>query len=83
MKWTEYHADSNPKAQKSTPKGALDARQAVGKDEVGSSNLPSSSRKALKTLSFQGFFICLDFHYSQQAKFGKVLGRKAFPITFL
>ena len=43
--WSEYHAESEPKAQKSTQKGALDDLQAVGKDEVGSSNLPSSSRK--------------------------------------
>ena len=34
------------RAQKSTLSGASDLPTAVGKDEVGSSNLPSSSRKA-------------------------------------
>ena len=53
--WSKYHAESEPKVQKSTPKGALDALQAVGKDEVPSSNLGSSSNP-LKTQSFQEIF---------------------------
>ena len=33
--------------------------QSVGKDEVGSSNLPSSSKIPLKSVDFGGIFYCL------------------------
>ena len=36
----------------------LDVPGAVGKDEVGSSNLPSSSRNAPKSCDFEAFLFC-------------------------
>ena len=38
---------------------AQQVERILGKDEVSSSNLDSSSTKALKTLRFQGFFLFL------------------------
>ena len=57
LEWTQQHAETEPKAQKSTRKGALDGFQAVGKDEVGSSNLPSSSRKVRFSIENRAFFV--------------------------
>ena len=45
LEWTQQHAETEPKAQKSTRKGVLDGFQAVGKDEVPGPNPGSSSRK--------------------------------------
>ena len=36
----------------------------IGNDEVGSSNLPSSSRKILETARFRGFFLFFARHFS-------------------
>ena len=36
---------------------AQSVERVIGNDEVGSSNLPSSSRKILETTWFQGFFL--------------------------
>ena len=43
------------KPPKSLVQQGLEGSTAVGKDEVGSSNLPSSSKKASKTSAFDAF----------------------------
>lgn len=58
--WNKQVATSSfleRKAPESLAAQRIEASKAVGKDEVCSSNLPSSS-KPLKTLCFQGFLLC-------------------------
>ena len=47
------------KGPESVEKQGLEGHKLVGKDEVGSSNLPSSSRKHLKSSDFGCFLFCL------------------------
>ena len=49
------------KCHESTAQQAFDHPLAVGKDEVGSSNLPSSSIETLEPQRFEGFNLFLEF----------------------
>ena len=56
--WNEQAATSSfleRKASESLAAQRIDDSEAVGKDEVGSSNLPSSSKKVLKSQWFRDF----------------------------
>ena len=59
--WNKQAATSSfldKKTPQSLIQHGLEGSTAVGKDEVGSSNLPSSSTKTLKSIGFK-VFLCL------------------------
>ena len=56
---TAYHGPVEPTGPERAKKQPMNGSQSVGKDEVGSSNLPSSSTRNLGT-NVPGFFVCLE-----------------------
>ena len=54
-----YHCLMEQIGPEKTKKQTMNGSQSVGKDEVGSSNLPSSSTRNLGT-NVPGFFVCLE-----------------------
>ena len=62
--WNKQAATSsflNKKPPKSLAQQGLEGSTAVGKDEVGSSNLPSSSIETLEPQRFEGFKLFIEF----------------------